>query len=68
MQNPTWVESQWSPSYIAYDFWTTDSLFGYQSDENGERIRLMHSTEHVNLSRWHGKHLYDKSNPIFKQF
>ncbi len=68
MQNPTYVTSQYEPQYIMYDFWSTDSLFGFQADEDGNRIQLNHSSLNVTFSGWHGKHLFDKTNPIFQQF
>jgi hypothetical protein len=67
MSNPTYVETQWNPSYVDYDFWNNDSLHGYQCDENGVHIKLQHSDPDVKWSRWHGRSLADKSNPIFKQ-
>ena len=67
MQNPTYITSQYEPQYIMYDFWRTDSLYGYQSDEDGNRIELQHSEPNVKFSQWHGKHLFNTSNPIFDQ-
>lgn len=67
MKNVTYVESLWDPQYVSYDFWTTDSLYGFQCDEDGERIPLQHSEPNVKWSQWHGKSLTDKSNPIFRQ-
>lgn len=67
MSNPTYVETQYAPAYVQYDLWNDDSLHGFQCDENGEPIRLLHSDPDVKFSRWHEKSLADKSNPIFKQ-
>lgn len=67
MKSVTYVESLWDPQYLNYDFWTTDSLYGFQCDEDGERIPLQHSEPNVKWSQWHGKSLTDKSNPIFRQ-
>ncbi|EFK97099.1 hypothetical protein LDC_0872 [sediment metagenome] len=67
MKNPTYVTSQWDPAYIQYDFWTTDSLFGYHVDDEGYPVKSTHGSPETVFSGWHGKHLYDKTNPIFKQ-
>lgn len=68
MSDPVFVESLWSPMYIAYDLWDNDSLHGYQALEDGTiRTNLQHSDPDVKFSRWNGKSLADKSNPIFRQ-
>ena len=67
MRNVTWVETFWSPRYINYEYWTTDGLYGIQCDEFGEPIPLAHSTANITFKKWNGKHLFDKTNPIFRQ-
>ena len=67
MTNPTYITTGWAPIYWSFSFWNTDSLFGFQCDENGDRIKLQHSSYDLTLSRWHGKDLFDIMNPIFRE-
>jgi hypothetical protein len=66
IRNSTKIQTQLESRYIAYDFWNDDSLYGYICDIDGEPIDLQHSDPNVKWSRWHGKHLFDKTNSIFE--
>jgi hypothetical protein len=67
LDHPVYVESFYDPLYIAYNFWRTDTLNGYQCDEDAKVLKVKDGDPSTGFSKWNGKHLYERTNPIFKE-
>lgn len=67
LENAVYVTSFFDPAFVDYTLWTKDTLVGIHVDWDGYPVRSHTGNSNVIFSGWDGKHLNDKSNPIFKQ-